>query len=223
MKINTALTTWWDADTGWIDVTINQVRREVSRAHRWTFLRRRGSVALASGDSYFDLGAECIDANEPMWIAATASNDPLEWIEESALDRIYLPGTTGKPRHVAIGTTNVPDFALGKRIRVGPTTDAAYTLRFRGYFYPADITNNNQEDVWMRDHPYMLMEGCMGHLRRLNDEYDKAVTHDALFRQMLREAIALDNQLGIPDYLYPESDGDAVPYNTSSGVNVYGR
>ena len=114
---------------------------------------------------------------------------------------------------------------------LGPPSDGAYVINWRCSHYLPMPTGADETNHWLQFHPLLCFHYVMWHARTMNDEYEKADYHrDLVFGQpgrtgLLPAAVALDNrrQFDTIHTLHPMLDGDDLPIESPSTLNVWGR
>ena len=225
-EILDAVPTRLSQDTTNANIWIDEGCRSTASAYAWSFLRRRISLSLATGESSFELPGEAIDPMARLSVTTdTTSEQRIPLIDLDAAKRFYATTDTGQPAYAYLGM-KAAGLDPNSKVYVCylvPAADQAYTIYVDGYFYLPDFTDDNQDNRWTIDYPDMIREYVMLRFRKHRNEYEKAQFHIAEYDRLLQAAIRHDASKMFENatFMRPSSNAGNPLRNDSN--DVWGR
>lgn len=183
-------------------------------AYDWSFLKPIGSFTLeASASSVLlpdDFGqpeGECVVVRP----GGTACIGSLRFggIGTVIQRQAQFPDTTGQPQILCLEPLKGTATDAGQRsqLRVWPTADQAYTLRFQYYIHPNALSDNRPYTYGGMAHAELFIESCLAVAEQRLD--DAMGIHTQKFMERLAASMSLDrrNKPQLTGYNGDRSDG----------------
>lgn len=170
-----------------------------SVSYDWSFLKPMAALSLNSGLDYVDLPDDFGGLEGR--ITCTPQGSSAFWpVDVTGVGRVYAklteyPSTTGRP--VVACVEPLRDTGASRssrsRLKVWPTADQAYTLKFQYYLQPDALTDALPYAYGGLLHAETVLESCLSIAEQRLD--DSASVHTLKFQERLAASINADRKL----------------------------
>lgn len=194
-------------------------------SYEWSFLRPTITLTLASGASTVALPDEFVGMSGPLNIVADTAylRVPIGNVGRILALESEYPSNTGRPKIAAVEWLKMQTGRSQRaQLRIFPTADADYTLRFRMDWQPNAVTAEKPFPYGGAAHAETMRAACLAAAEFTKDEAQGP--RYAYFMQRVAISVSIDRRYNAQDLgMNMDYERTSYPLKRFETIEIYGE